>query len=228
MKRKTLTMKLRNLLLTAALFLTAGIVSAIDAITPEQNNDPVFQKGSDGYWTTTGNNTLDIVVIEKAGGYNYALFGYNTATESWTKLADLNSGEAVTGQAKEEYRQMYKDFGGPGNSFNGAKVYELDVTFDNTNIEKVGILGWNGSLNQTVLSALNNPATNGSIFTFLPQYENAVAFNNKKNLKGIVVLKDASYQSSGAPLPTPIVTLLIALGFGATLVMYRNCKQAKA
>ena len=123
---------------------------------------------------------------------------------------------------------MYKDFGGPGNSFNGAKVYELDVTFDNTNIDKIGILGWNGSLNQTVLSALNNPATNGSIFTFLPKYENAVAFNNG-GLKGIVVVKDASYSGTmGAPLPAPVVTLLIALGFGAALVMYRNRKQAKA
>ena len=32
----------------------------------------------------------------------------------------------------------------------------------------------------------------------------------------------------GAPLPAPVVTLLIALGFGAALVMYRNRKQAKA
>ena len=32
----------------------------------------------------------------------------------------------------------------------------------------------------------------------------------------------------GTPLPAPFVTLLIALGFGAALVMYRNRKQANA
>ena len=32
----------------------------------------------------------------------------------------------------------------------------------------------------------------------------------------------------GSPLPTPVVTLLIALGFGVAFVMYRNRKQAKA
>jgi hypothetical protein len=32
----------------------------------------------------------------------------------------------------------------------------------------------------------------------------------------------------GQPLPAPIVTLLIALGFGAALMIYRNRKQAKA
>jgi len=221
-------MKLRNLLLSAALFLTAGIVSAAETYTLEQNNDPVFQKASNGIWTSIGNNTIDVVVIEAASGYNYALFGYNTVTNTWTQLADLNSGTTLEGETKEQYRQMYKDFGGNGNSFNGAKVYEVDTTFDNTNIEKVGILGWNGSLNQTVLSALNDPATNGSIFKFLPQYEEAVAFNNKNSLKGIVVMKDASYQSIGSPLPAPVVTLLIALGFGTALVMYRNRKQVKA
>ena len=32
----------------------------------------------------------------------------------------------------------------------------------------------------------------------------------------------------GSPLPTPVVTLLIALGFGAAFMMYRNRKQVKA
>ena len=225
-------MKLRNLLLTAALVLTSSIAFALPPITSEQNSDPVFQRDSGmGTWTTTGNNTLNIIVIEHAKGYNYALYGYNTETNSWTELADLNSGTGLSKEAKQEFKQIYKDFGGPGGSINGAKVYEVNATFDNTNISKVGILGWNGSLNQTVLSALNQPATNDSIFTFLPQYENAVAFNNG-GLKGIVVMKSASYVGggniNGAPLPTPIVTLLIALCFGTALVMYRNRKQAKA
>ena len=34
--------------------------------------------------------------------------------------------------------------------------------------------------------------------------------------------------TAGSPLPAPVVTLLIALGFGAALVMYRNRKQARA
>lgn len=32
----------------------------------------------------------------------------------------------------------------------------------------------------------------------------------------------------GTPLPTPVITLLIALGFGAAFVMYRKHKQVKA
>ena len=35
-------------------------------------------------------------------------------------------------------------------------------------------------------------------------------------------------ETFGQPLPAPVVTLLIALGFGAALVFYRNRKQAKA
>lgn len=229
-------MKLHNLLLTAALFLSAGIVSALESTTPEQIQDPVFQREANkGYWTTSGNNTLNIVVIEHASGYGYSLIGYDTTTQSWKNLADLNSGDYLSKNDKKQYAQIYKDFGGTAN-INGVKVYELTVSFDNTAIDKVGILGHNGSIDQSVISALNDPATNGSIFTFLDKYEEAVGFNNKDSLKGIVVMKGASYVgngesgggngTNGQPLPAPIVTLLIALGFGAVLV-YRR-KQAKA
>lgn len=237
-------MKLRNLLLASALLLAVGSVSAFagDPITNDENNDPVFQReSSKGYWETSGNNTLSIVVIEHAPGWNYELIGHNTVTGNWEELGSLNSGKSLSKTEKSQYSQMYKDFGGNGNSINGAKVYELTSTFDETNIDKIGVLGHNGSfeINHTVISALNDPAVNGSIFTFLSQYDDAVAFNSNHNLKGIVVIKSAYYVgggsggnggegvgNQGAPLPAPITTLLIALGFGAALVMYRNRKQA--
>ena len=39
--------------------------------------------------------------------------------------------------------------------------------------------------------------------------------------------KEAQF-TFGSPLPTPVITLLIALGFGAAFAMYRNRKQVKA
>ena len=42
-----------------------------------------------------------------------------------------------------------------------------------------------------------------------------------------IVKKDAEI-AFGQPLPSPVATLLIALGFGAAFMMFRNRKQAKA
>jgi len=44
----------------------------------------------------------------------------------------------------------------------------------------------------------------------------------------LVAVNEKSTGPAGSPLPAPVVTLLIALGFGAALVMYRNRKLAKA
>ena len=49
-----------------------------------------------------------------------------------------------------------------------------------------------------------------------------------KNNGALFLISGKKADTMGSPLPAPVVTLLIALGFGAALVMYRNRKQAKA
>ena len=224
-------MKLHNLLLTAALFVTATIASAVEPVQPEAISDPLFQRDpSVGYWNISGGDTLDIVVLEKANGYGYELVGYDNQAKTWKTLKGLNSGTSID---KTPYAAIYNAFNGNGN----YTAYELSVTIEDPNIDKVSVIGHNGSLNNSVIAAINSPAGNDSIFVFRDNYSNAVGFVNG-GLKGIVVMKGATYvpvvtppdgpATSGSPLPAPVATLLIALGFGAALVMYRNRKQVKA
>ena len=100
---------------------------------------------------------------------------------------------------------------------------------------EIGIKGRNGSQNQIVYSADNDQATNKTHFSD-KDTETVLFFGKNKFKNGqiaAVITAGGSYIDGdggtiGQPLPTPVVTLLIALGFGAALVMYRNRKQLKA
>lgn len=86
-------------------------------------------------------------------------------------------------------------------------------------VTKIGAWGVNGNDPQgkkTVYSATTT--TTNFDFHLTEVGSKTFVFSNKEGAeKGYVVI--------GSPLPTPVVTLLIALGLGAAFVMYRSRKQ---
>ena len=239
-------MKLHNLLLTAALFLTAGIASA-DSISEGDYNAPQFIKNTTvpGAWTTSGNNSLDIILMYKNGtadtlsGYAYYVVAHKTGAEGWDVLSGLAlsepaaNGRLLSTDESAQYTSLFSDIGGHST----PNVYEFKVAFDEKVYDQIGILGRNGSPSQIVNSAENDPATNGSQFHYNTPHS-VLYFQNGGDIKAALLI-DATYigsnttpnggdETMGAPLPAPVVTLLIALGFGAALVMYRNRKQENA
>ena len=106
-------------------------------------------------------------------------------------------------------------------------IYQFSVPVPDEIVE-IGLTGGNGNGNFTE-SIYVKSATNGNDFYTIG--EGNVIYFGKGNWigkynNGAMFLVGG--EPFGAPLPAPVVTLLIALGFGAALVMYRNRKQVKA
>ena len=108
------------------------------------------------------------------------------------------------------------------------------MPFDAETTEMIGFAGRNGDGKKLVFSPVNDPETNG--FYFSDKKTNSILFFGDNQFKNgqikAQIMSGAAFVDKGgpmgAPLPAPVVTLLIALGFGAAFVMYRNRKQAKA
>jgi hypothetical protein len=233
-------MKLHNILLTAALFISAGIASALDESPADEETIQSFTFNTANnvyYWQTAGNNTLTVTLMQYKGeatdedGWTYYAVGYDKDGIAWEQALTLEneniSGTEITGKDKAAlptYRNGDFD------------AYKFDVSFNDKEIEKIGIRGRNGSGNQNVYSADNNQATNKTHFS--DQNTETVLFFGKNQFQNgtiaAVITAGGSYVNNGnggnmgAPLPAPVATLLIALGFGAALLMYRNRKQVKA
>ncbi len=174
-------MKLRNLLLPAALFLTAGIASA--AVVHDTAN------GADAYYwekDQTVNNVNKVMVTltkPEAGNWRYYLYSLTT---NWEVELQKGSHSVYLDSASTQY---------------GVRAYQSN--------------GGGAAENKTCFSGVNSPTQGG--FQFIGNdTTNQFVFGKNGDVKGVV--------SFGSPLPAPVVTLLIALGFGAALVMYRNRK----
>ena len=95
-----------------------------------------------------------------------------------------------------------------------------------TDVQDVGVWAVNGGGNlsapgvakHVVYSFVNNKTNPGFNFSMTEVGSNTFVFGKNGGVKGSVSV-------FGAPLPTPVVTLLIALGLGAAFVLYRNRKQ---
>lgn len=79
-----------------------------------------------------------------------------------------------------------------------------------------------GKLYKSSTSSQQNWKTAAGTYEFHYQY------NLNSPASATVTFTPVTDTPVGSPLPAPVVTLLIALGFGAALVMYRNRKQVKA
>ena len=233
-KERSSTMKLHNLLLASALFLSAGIASALDETPADEETIHSFTFSTNNdtyYWQTSGNNTLSVTLMQYKGdaenekGWTYYAVGYNKDGIAWEQALTLDNtgitGVEITGDEKNalpQYREGEFD------------AYRFDVSFNNEDIEKIGIKGRNGSGNQVVYSADNDQATNKTHFSD-KDTETVLFFGKNQFSNGqiaAVITAGGSYREEGGtfgqPLPAPVVTLLIALGFGAALTMYRNRK----
>ena len=193
-------MKLRNLLLTAALIFTASAVYA-----------DVYHTDNNYFWNNDTNSKSVTITLTKDGqtGFHYA--AYDVA--QYSTLGNFSFSDLESNPTKY-----------------AGKVWLLS-SGDNTinltpTIEQIGIIGTSGnSDNQLVFSSANVSASNQYHF-----YGNTVSIMSYGKEKGqgthaADISFGASNDTFGSPLPTPVVTLLIALAIGAGFVMYRSRKQ---
>ena len=191
-------MKLRNLLLTAALFLTAGIASA-----------EIFENDGNIGWNNSSHAETVTVNLKYYGQGGFSFAAYDTA--KFSSLDDFSF------QDLEENPQNYA-----GSAWLlKAGSNTLNIT---SNVQSLGFIGTNGQSAQHLVFSANGNTANKWKFYVTDSLE-LIAFDKTSDNGGGNYAAELTF---GAPLPAPVVTLLIALGFGAALVMYRNRKQAKA
>ena len=235
-------MKLHNLLLAAALFLSAGTAAfAVDPATPQQFFS--IEK-------TDNMKTLDIYMFRMNEGWNYSISGYTAETpeggveddESEPTLvlsykSNLSGTQYLEAKTKKKVQAFIKAMDKndlPEDTTllaslnqHATSVYHFSVPIPE-DVEEIGLVGGNGNGNTTD-SIYNKSAINGSDFYVV---DNVVYFGKAQWIdhynNGAVFVVGVKGTPVGSPLPTPVVTLLIALGLGAALVMYRNRKQVKA
>ena len=196
-------MKLHNLLLTAALFLTAGIAFAV---TPVES----FPSGNNtGYaWP---------VPYDKEGKpTTVTMIRYNEqgSSDSWAYKLYAAGGEASTWEF-----ELTKDNADSYEKVKDQRIYTftLNIPYNAEGtpaVTSIGVKSRDGGD-----SVINVPVGQGH-FHFYETEDGVLAFGKNDKAKAEFTF--------GQPLPTPVVTLLIALGLGAAFVMYRNRKQVKA
>ena len=220
-------MKLHSLLLTAALFISATVsFAAIETITTIKDG-----KTYTGYaWAPTYNPTTITVTLKHANGpannptWAYELFSYeegkSAEESSWTyKLTADNAIGAPIHMTGQEQGWVYK-FEVPLTDANGVRY----------DIKKIGIVS-DKTDDFASVSTENIYAPNSDFFYYISKTrtlnDGTISYGklNGPNNKNEHMKAEFTF---GQPLPAPVVTLLIALGFGAALVIYRNRKQAKA
>ena len=104
-----------------------------------------------------------------------------------------------------------------GTSFTSDPLKEgWNTVYVPADVTKLGAWGYQGKSGQTVYSGTNVQQASFD-FSKTEIGTNQFVFANGSEVKAVVTI--------GRPLPTPVVTLLIALAFGASLVLYRSRKQ---
>ncbi len=208
-------MKLHNLLLTAALFLTAGAAFASS------------EDYADYYWNNKDNwNKIDVTLtkFQQQTEFQYSVYDVDaykdimkTAENDGVKFANDNKKMEYALSKLEEANKIWvlKD---PGENNSMVTVINLP---EGTEVNNFGVIG-----HQKVLS-VPNVSNNFYFYTTTDSPSNTVFYGKLDSDEGHGNNKAAKI-TFGQPLPAPVVTLLIALGFGVALVMYRNRKQAKA
>ena len=194
-------MKLRSLLLTAALFVSAGFAFAGNSI------DESIYDISDYTWTkTTEGQAVPITLVKgNQGGFKYAVYDVNAYSEI----------------SKMKWKDAVK-------KYEGKSLWLIDTGTNYVRlpegVTELGVV----AITKGVYSSDN--ATDKWLFYRTKgstDFEFSVSFGKPTDDQGGGNNKSAKI-TFGSPLPTPVVTLLIALALGAGFVMYRGRKQVKA
>ena len=224
-------MKLRNLLLVSALFLSASVAFAKPKTDTSSVSDFLTMEVSED------TNTLNIRMFRMNEGWNYYVNGYtqgegNTKELAYSSLLSKDDKYLVTSD-KAKIKSIIAgmenlpDDVRAGLNQHALGIYEFTVPVPDEVVE-IGLSGGNGK-GAFVESVWQKTSTSGNDFWTIG--DGNIIYMGKGNWigqynNGAMFLVGG--EPFGAPLPAPVVTLLIALGFGAALVMYRNRKQAKA
>lgn len=230
-----LIMKFHHVLLSAALFFAAGAIFA--------GNPHVYDEADLSNDTFEWENkSMTVTVFTANNGWDdYAVCGYKAGdadnkptykvslVKAIAAASDLSPVEAVAGlDVSDEIKANIVHF------TENHLAYQFTVEFSE-DVERIGLIGGNNK-NHLVFSVSNLTSNNGNFFSEIDPDGNALFFGkgqwsaSEKFNNGAVFLFSESDNGgpAGQPLPTPVVTLLIALGFGAAFMMYRNRKQVKA
>jgi hypothetical protein len=233
-------MKLRNLLLIAALFLSAGAAFATNPHNQEEAN--TYIPSEHPYtWTNTQNwSKVDVTLtkFQQQEGFKYAVYDTKNSSDLISKFNEIKAVvEADENIAKDNRLNVIVDrlhAAGYNNIWllkepakgNGKNQSSSAVTViqlpEETSVEEFGVIEYNHSVFSD-----KNITNNFFFYTNDSVSANTVFYGKVYSDSGDGNNKSARV-TFGQPLPAPIVTLLIALGFGAALVMYRNRKQEKA
>ena len=248
-------MKLHNLLLTLAFFSVACFAFAANDKNKEEKEKKEKKEkivvSSHADFTSMANTesltTLNYTVFrmngvdEEEGGWDYSVIGYiyerdaenniNLSSNPTPKtLLDLKADDEGWITDESQIASAIKGLDLPEDVEAGLKkhakaVYNLSVEVPDT-VDKIGLMGGKG--NGNTVASISGEANNGNQFFSIGE-GNCIYFGKSNWLgkynNGAMFVDGVP---AGSPLPAPVVTLLIALGFGAALVMYRNRKQVKA
>ena len=183
---------MRNFLLTAVLFLAAGIASA--AVFHDGDDDVYYFLDGYVYQETDPelrHYRLDDVILTTSENFPYKVYleregaGAHTTSSFWSQ--ELTPGIEQTFNLSAD------------NHLDSKVILRVD--------DKIS----------SYLYHYNYTDVGVGVFS---QSGNSILFDDGKGNTAKVTF--------GSPLPTPVITLLIALGLGAAFVMYRNRKQVKA
>ena len=222
-------MKFRNLLIVAALFLSAGVAFA------KPKNDTTNVSDFLAMERDENTNTLNIRMFRMNNGWKYYVNGYtqgqNGNVLSYTSTLSSSNGVRVDGNgtsisAVVAGMNLPDDVAAGLNQY-AHSVYDFSIPITDE-IVAISLSGGQGK-GAFVESIWQRSATNGNDFWSIG--DDGLIYMGKGNWIGqynngaMFLVGAGASETFGSPLPTPVVTLLIALGLGAGFVMYRGRKQ---
>ena len=198
-------MKIQVLLLSAVFLFISGIVSAAHVIDEETYNLDDF------VWSTPANSRIVSVRLNYGNQTDFKYAVYDVSKYGvLSEIDDLFSEESLESNSGSIWLLQ------PGvNTINlSGEVKQLGVVAYQPDDVRISFSGDNPDSNFMFYRAKINPPPNAVIYGKLDD-------NGDGNDYSADIL-------FGSPLPSPVVTLLIALGLGSALVMYRKRRQTKA
>ena len=199
-------MKFHNLLLTVALFLTVGIASA--AVVHEES-----ESDSGPYFSTyyeVPNGYYDAGKYDMPSKRNYPVASIPVTVKT--------NGTGYTVELYDTSLEIYGEGVGPTTAndwWRWHKVLASDAeTITLTGTQQIGVKITKD--NVVYMSFTQQPNATNQLFTHTRG--NTIILDDPTN-------KVHAEVTFGSPLPTPVITLLIALAFGAAFVLYRSRKQ---